>query len=257
VAAVALVAGADLATAIRLGISMTALQASIGTLNDALDVPLDSGRKPGKPIPAGLVSIGVARIAVVAWAALGLGLATPSGAGLLALAVVVLAIGYGYDAWAKGTAWSWLPFAIGIPLLPVYGWYGATGTLADWFVVLIPAAMVAGASLAVANARADLERDASAGSGSIAVALGDGRAWLVHAVGLAIVVIVAAGWLAAGDEPIRPLALVALAIGTAALAAGVSLGQGTTTGARLERAWELEAVGVAVFAIGWLLAVAG
>jgi hypothetical protein len=52
------------------------------------------------------------------------------------------------------------------------------------------------------------------------------------------------------------VALVALAIGTATLAAGVSLGQGTTTGARLERAWELEAVGVAVFAIGWLLAVA-
>ena len=30
---------------------------------------------------------------------------------------------------AKGTAWSWLPFAVGIPLLPVYGWLGAAGAL--------------------------------------------------------------------------------------------------------------------------------
>ena len=35
---------------------MTALQVSIGTLNDLVDAPRDAGRKPGKPIPAGLVT---------------------------------------------------------------------------------------------------------------------------------------------------------------------------------------------------------
>jgi geranylgeranylglycerol-phosphate geranylgeranyltransferase len=257
VGAVALVAGADPAAALRLGISMTALQASIGTVNDLVDVALDTGRKPGKPIPAGLVSIRGARIAAIGWAALGLGLAAVSGPALLALAGVVLGIGYGYDVWAKGTPWSWLPFALGIPILPVYGWYGATGALADWFLVLVPAAMVAGGSLAIANARADAERDASAGSGSIAVALGDGRAWLIHAIGLALVIVVATGWLVAAGGPIPPLALVLLAVGTATIASGVSLGQGTAAAARLERAWELEAVGVAILAIGWLWAVAG
>src|SRR6476469_6672903 len=70
VGAVALVAGADPAAALRLGVSMTALQASIGTVNDLVDVALDTGRKPGKPIPAGLVSIRGARIAAIGWAVL-------------------------------------------------------------------------------------------------------------------------------------------------------------------------------------------
>jgi 4-hydroxybenzoate polyprenyltransferase len=256
VAAVALVAGADLLTALRLGVSMTALQASIGTVNDVVDVALDTGRKPGKPIPAGLVSRRSAIAAAVVWATLGIGLAAVSGPGMLVLAIVVLAIGYGYDAWAKGTPWSWLPFAIGIPILPVYGWYGAVGGLADWFVVLVPTAMIAGASLAIANARADLERDLAAGSSSIAVALGDRRAWLLHAIGLAVVVAVAAGWLVVSGDPVPALGVVGLAVGTATIASGISLGQGAHA-ARLERAWELEAIGVAIFAVGWLSAVAG
>ena len=45
----------DVPTAVRLGVSMTALQASIGILNDVVDAPRDAGRKPSKPIPAGLV----------------------------------------------------------------------------------------------------------------------------------------------------------------------------------------------------------
>ena len=38
---------------------MTALQASIGSLNDVVDAPRDAGHKPGKPIPAGLVSAAI------------------------------------------------------------------------------------------------------------------------------------------------------------------------------------------------------
>ena len=60
-------------------------------------------------------------------------LATPSGPGLLLVAGFGLAVGYAYDLVAKGTAWSWLPFALGLPLLPLFGWYGATGGLpAAW-----------------------------------------------------------------------------------------------------------------------------
>ena len=53
------------ATALRLAVSMTALQVSIGTLNDIVDAPRDAGHKPGKPIPAGLVTPGIARAVVV------------------------------------------------------------------------------------------------------------------------------------------------------------------------------------------------
>ena len=38
----------------------------------------------------------------------------------------------------EGTAWSWLPFAVGIPILPVYGWLGATGSLPGLFHRLVP-----------------------------------------------------------------------------------------------------------------------
>ena len=66
VAVVALLAGADPPTAARLGVAMTALQASIGALNDLVDAPRDAGHKPAKPIPTGLVSPPMARAIVVA-----------------------------------------------------------------------------------------------------------------------------------------------------------------------------------------------
>ncbi len=142
--AIALVAGGDPATAVRLGGSMLALQASIGALNDIVDATADAGRKPGKPIPSGVVSPALARGVVVLGAATGLALVAASAPWLLMIAVLILAVGYGYDLRAKGTRWSWLPFAIGIPLLPVFAWFGVAGRLPGSFAILVPAAMLAG-----------------------------------------------------------------------------------------------------------------
>jgi 4-hydroxybenzoate polyprenyltransferase len=249
VAAVATVAGADPATAVRLGIAMTALQASIGSLNDVVDAPRDAGHKPGKPIPAGLVSVALARGVVVVAAVLGLVLSAPSGAWTVALATVVLAIGHGYDLVFKGTAWSWVPFAVGIPLLPVFGWLGAAGSLPSSFAVLLPVAIVAGTGLAIANARADFERDVAAGVDSVAVRLGSGRAWTVEAVLMTAVVGAAIVTLAAGRAPVGALAI---AIGAGCIVAlGVAIGRRADS-ARIERAWQLQAIGVALLAAAWL-----
>jgi len=179
VAGVALVAGGSVPTASRLGVSMAALQFAIGALNDLVDAPADVGRIPPKPIPAGIVGIALARGIVVLAAAIGLLLAVPSGEATLLVAVLVLLVGGVYDLVAKGTPWSWLPFAVGIPLLPVYGWLGVTGELPDFFAVLLPMAVLAGAGLAVTNARVDLETDRAAGTRSVATALGDERSWWV------------------------------------------------------------------------------
>jgi 4-hydroxybenzoate polyprenyltransferase len=124
---VAAIAGTDGVTAVRLGVAMTSLQASIGSLNDLVDAPRDVGRTPAKPIPGGLVSRPVAWSVVATTAVVGVALSIPSGPVTAALAVVVLGIGYAYDVRFKGTAWSWVPFAVGIPLLPAYGWLGTTG----------------------------------------------------------------------------------------------------------------------------------
>jgi 4-hydroxybenzoate polyprenyltransferase len=250
-AAIALLAGGDPITALRLGGSMIALQVSIGSLNDVLDASADAGRKPAKPIPSGVVAPRTARAVVATGAVVGLLLAAASGPGLLAIAALGLAIGYGYDRWAKGSAWSWLPFALGIPLLPVFAWFGATGRLPGEFGVLLLAAIVAGAALAIANARADLERDAAAGQGSVAARLGSDRAWWLSAALLAAVVVVALVSLLL--RGVAPLPLGGATAAAAVIAIGVGWAHGSSTSAaRRERAWEIQAIGVALLAAAWL-----
>ncbi len=254
VALVALVAGADTGSAVRLGASMTALQFAIGGLNDLVDAPVDRIGKPDKPIPAGLVTPEGARGIVVVAALTGLALALPSGLALVLLAGVVLAIGAWYDLRAKGTTLSWLPFAVGIPLLPVFGWYGAAGSLPGVFLVLVPAAANAGAALAIANALVDVERDEAAGIDSIAVALGLRRsAWLalglqgvVALLALATAAVVGAptGWALA----VLVTACVPLAGALVGLAA---VYRGGGPGWR-ELAWEIQAVGAGLLAVAWL-----
>jgi 4-hydroxybenzoate polyprenyltransferase len=247
--AVALVAGGSLADAGRLAASMVALQAGIGTINDLVDAPHDAGHKPGKPIPAGLVEPGVARLVAATTFAMGLALALPSGRQTLALGLLVIAIGLTYDLWLKGTALSWLPFATGIPLLPVYGWLGATDSLPGIFLILVPIAVLAGAALAIGNALADLERDEAAGIGSIAVAIGARRGAAVHLALVAAVGLAAVLSAVALGGSIGQVALVCLAATVPVVAAGVGSGGGP---GRRERAWEAEAVGFALLAPAWL-----
>lgn len=248
VVAVALLAGAESAVAIRLGLSMTALQVSIGAFNDLVDAPRDVGRIPPKPIPDGLVTPAAARAVVLGGAVVGVALAVPSGPATVVLSGVVLLIGYAYDLRFKGTAWSWVPFAVGIPLLPVFAWLGATGGLPGSFAILLPTAFVAGAGLAIANARADVERDESVGVDSVALRLGSDRAWSVNAVLLGAVVVAALLTLGGGSTVGGWLALVGAFV---VIGLGVLIGR-RGDASRRERAWELEAIGVGLLAAAWL-----
>jgi 4-hydroxybenzoate polyprenyltransferase len=248
-AAAAWLAGGTGETALRLGISMVLLQASVGALNDVVDAPLDAGRKPGKPIPASLVGSRHALVISAVAGAGGLALALPSGVTTVALAIVLLALGYGYDLVAKGTAWSWLPFALAIPLFPTYGWLGAAGTLPPVWAVLLPVAGLAGAGLAIGNAVVDLERDRDAGLASAATRLG--RGWAVRiATSLLIVAAVPAMAVLWGDAAMVPWGGV-VAGGLLLALIGARFLADERPGTR-ERGWELQAVGVAIAAIGWL-----
>jgi 4-hydroxybenzoate polyprenyltransferase len=238
-----------------LGVAMVLLQAAIGTVNDLVDAPLDAGRKPGKPIPARSIRPSEARVVAVAAGAGGLLLTAlvSRSVALVVVAVAILGVGLLYDLRLRGTALSWLPFALGIPLLPVYAWLGAARSLPAEFAVLVPAAFLAGAALAIANALADLERDAAARAPSVAVALGRERAWLIHAVlHVAVVALAFASSLVAG-RPVGPL----VGIGVAAflIAVGVLAARSLDAGRR-ERGWELEAIGVAGMAVAWLAGLA-
>ena len=252
-AVVATVAGAAPAHALLLGVSMALLQFSIGTLNDLVDAPRDRAAGRSKPIPDGLVREPTAR--AVAATAVGGGLLLAvlgGGPQLLLVALVGLAIGAAYDLVAKGTRLSWLPIAVGVPLLPVYGWLGATGTLPAAFGVLVPIAALAGAALAISNATVDIERDMAVGVTSLAVALGPRAAAVVTLLLQLLVAIIAVGsasalgasgtWLtvAAGMGAIPVLG---------ALVGVLVAGRGP---AAREVAFEIQAVGLALLVVAWV-----
>lgn len=255
VATVAIVAGAGLGTALRLGLAMTALQVAIGALNDLRDAPLDTGRKPGKPIPAGAVRPAAAAAIVAGGLAVGLLLSAMSGPSTLLVALAGAGIGFAYDLWLKGTPWSWLPFAAGIPLLPLFAWLGATGSMPDALLALVPPAIAAGAALAIGNALVDVERDRAAGVRSVATTLGPTMAWAGQAIlfGFALAAL-------AATVPGGGLVLAATASGRGGTfvaglgAVGVVLGLGVSHSPspdRRERGWELQAIGTGLAAAGW------
>jgi len=140
-----------------------------------------------------------------------------------------------------------------VPLLPVYAWLGAVGTLPDAFLVLVPLGAVAGAALAIGNALVDVDRDRAAQTPTPAVALGPTRAWRALASLHSVVSAVAlASLLLLGGS--GPGILIALA-GVIVSWGGVFLDRGESAAIR-ERGWELQAVGVAMLAAGWVLAIA-
>jgi 4-hydroxybenzoate polyprenyltransferase len=229
---------------------MIALQVSIGALNDLVDVERDRGRKVGKPIPAGYVGRGAAQTTIVVGLGLGLGLSAVAGPMVLAIAVVGTGSGYVYDLRLKTTSWAWLPFAVGIPLVPVFAWVGATGRIPTAFGILIPLAVVAGAGLALVNGLVDVERDRAAGLATPATRLGPARAWQLAAVIFAVVATGATGALALARA--ASLSFLLATGGIALLILGMAVVRAAEPGRR-ERGWEAVAVGLGILAAGWTI----
>lgn len=232
---------------------MLALQASIGALNDVIDIERDRVGKPAKPLVAGTIS----RPTGIAWAglalAVGLGLALGSGVETGAVGAVGAALGYAYDLRLSRTAFSWLPLALALPLVPVFAWLGVTGEVPGGLGGLALTAVFAGAGLMIGNGLVDVERDEAAGKMTVAVALGARRGWAVHAAAMAFAAVLA--WLlapaAVQGSALAAIRSVGLPAGTLALSVGAALVAVRSPRIR-ERGWELEAVGVALLGLAWL-----
>lgn len=262
--AIATLAGAPPEHAGLLGLSMLSIQVAIGALNDWADAPRDAREKPAKPIPSGLA---VRREALLLAGSCGvIGVALSAAAGPAAAAAIALALGLGvlYDLRLSRTALSWLPLALALPVVPVHAWLGATGEPPPGMALLYPAAVGAGAALALANGLVDLERDARSDRATVAVILGATRTWLANALLLAVVGAVAilvapAVGETAGDGSavgmLRALRTWGVALGVLALAVG-GLALRARGPALRERGWELQAVGVGGVGIGWLAGIA-
>jgi 4-hydroxybenzoate polyprenyltransferase len=228
---------------------MLFLQFAIGVANDLADSTTDAQVKPHKPIPAGLVSRNLANGVFAVAAALGLVITATVGPATFALGAVGLADGLLYDLRLKGTAFGWAPFSLGVGLLPVYAWSGASGALpvaVPWVVAL---AVAAGCALALANAFSDLEDDSRSGVASIATVLGPGRTLALNAAILAAVDIVASATTVAVGAA---TSLVAVELGGAVLA-WLGLGfAGLASARRRHLVWEVQALGILVLGVGWL-----
>ena len=252
--AIAIVAGAAPDVALRLGLGMAFVQFSIGTANDLVDAPLDALVRTGKPLPSGLLTRRQALAAFGLCAATGLAAAWSVGGAALVLALVGLGDGLLYDLKLKGTALSWLPFAVGVALVPIYGWWAPTGRWSLGLSALTALALLAGVSLAIGNALADMERDERANVRSIARALGRDRARGINALLTAALLAVV---LAAGLSPGPSAAAITLMLtGAAAASVGLVLTFAQAAAAR-QADWEAQAVGYALLGTGWLWALAG
>lgn len=255
----ATLAGGSAFVALRLSASMLALQVSIGALNDLVDAAVDSGRKPGKPIPRGMARPAEAEAIALIGFALGIGLSAISGVGTALVAAAGAACGYVYDVRLSRSPWSWLPLAVALPLVPVHAWLGAVGAVPPSLVPIIPAGLLAGVGLSLANGLADEGRDRAAGLRTATVAIGRRRAWLVHALALTgtVIIAIAAGpALGVGNPGGDPWHAVAMTGSVALIVSGALLAR-TRGAAWRERGWELEAVGIAVLAVAWLAGTAG
>jgi 4-hydroxybenzoate polyprenyltransferase len=143
-------------------LAMLGGQLAIGALNELVDAELDALAKPWKPIPSGAVTRRGAWLVV----ALGLTAMVVFGARLGGLALILLALGtglgLGYDLWMKRTPYSWLPYVLALPLLPIWvrtAILGFDGRL----LLLFPLGAGAVAAVHLAQALPDCESDRRAG----------------------------------------------------------------------------------------------
>ncbi len=123
----ALAAGGEARRVWNLLAAMALGYASVGLLNDYCDRDLDRQTKPWRAIPSGLVSPRLA-LALTLLCAAGMALAAwPFGGLSVTLLTLAIACGWLYDLRLKRTAFSWLPFVVFFPLVPMWVWTSLAG----------------------------------------------------------------------------------------------------------------------------------
>jgi 4-hydroxybenzoate polyprenyltransferase len=146
-----------LATVATLGAMLLCQQVAISLHNDYCDRALDTVAKPWRAIPSGAVRPRAVLAGAVLLVLASLALAASISPLEFLLDLIGLAAGLSYNAWLKRTWWSWLPFAIAFPLLPLFG--AAALDPAHLAAPLVAGCFLVGAPLAVAIHLADTMPD--------------------------------------------------------------------------------------------------
>ena len=179
-AALATVAGAPPSVAALVALTMLGVHTFIGATNDYIDRDRDAGR-PEKPLARGQLPPRAALLMAVTGLTAGLTAAAQVSTLTLVLAALGALVGFTYNVWLKRTALSWLPFAVGVSIIPAFAWSTVSSVLPAPILTLSLVALPGGAALALQNSLADRVIDAERGMRSAAVRLGEARA-LRHVV---------------------------------------------------------------------------
>jgi 4-hydroxybenzoate polyprenyltransferase len=165
-------------------------QLAVGAVNELVDVELDRASKPHKPIPAGLVSERGARVMV--WSGLALMVIGSLRFSIVAFALCALGTGLGiaYSLWFKRTAWSWIPYILAIPLIPIWVWT-ALEDVPLALLALYPIAVPALIAIQIAQSIPDVAADRGVGVRTLAALAGEERARIL-CWGLALLSVVLA-----------------------------------------------------------------
>jgi 4-hydroxybenzoate polyprenyltransferase len=219
-------------------------QLAISIHNDYCDRALDARAKPWRVLPRGLIAPRLALSWAVGLLVAGLLVASLLGPWVAALVAVGTGAGLVYNAWLKRSAWTWLPFALGLPTLPLCAFL-VVGRFEPrlWLVYAIGLPLVI--AIYLADTLDDIEDDAALGVRGLAHRLGARGALLTcwAAVGLGHGLV----WLASpAPGPLSGLSLGLLAV--AILLNGLGLRQGH---------WLAIMGSVVTLAIGWLVGLAG
>lgn len=160
-------------------------QYAIGALNEYCDRDLDRAAQRPKPIVEGLVSPTVALWLAIASFGLMVLLAASSGPLLFALCLAAGGSGLLYDLGLKRTWFSWLPYFISFPLLPIWVGSAMRGGFEARLLWIVPVLGSLVIGLHLGNSLPDVELDRQQGSRSLSVVLGLRRGirvcWLSYA----------------------------------------------------------------------------
>jgi 4-hydroxybenzoate polyprenyltransferase len=202
-------------------LAMLGGQLAIGATNELVDLPRDAIAKPEKPLVSGAVSLRGARLVVVA----GLAMMTEFGLLFGAVPFALLALGTGlglaYDLWLKRTHWSWLPYLLALPLLPIWV-FAALGRPEPQLLLLYPLGALATIGVHFSQALPDVAADRIAGLQTATSRLGTERVFAAAWIATLSAPLLA--WIAArATRPDDGLTVVAFAAGLTVLLLLLSL----------------------------------
>ncbi|MBA2595967.1 MAG: UbiA prenyltransferase family protein [Chloroflexota bacterium] len=158
-------------------LAMLGGQLAIGATNELVDLPSDAVGKPSKPLPSGAVSLRGARVMTLVGLLLMIACGLPFGSLAFALLALGTGLGVAYDLWFKQTAWSWLPYLLALPLLPIWV-FTALGRPEPRLLWLYPLGALATVGVHFAQALPDVAIDRQAGLPTATSRLGGGPTFL-------------------------------------------------------------------------------